>query len=131
MSDLSNITILYVDDEDINLFLFKSSFEPKFHVITARSGREGLDRLADHHDRIIVVISDMNMPAMNGIEFITEARKDYSNIAYFILTGYDYNQEIDQALKSNMIQKFFTKPFISSEIEAAVEDAFKSVKGTN
>lgn len=129
MRDLSNITILYVDDEDINLFLFKSSFEPKYEVITARSGKEGLEKLEGYHDKIIVVISDMNMPMMNGIEFIEEARKTYKNIAYFILTGYDYNQEIDKALKTNVIQKFFTKPFVSAEIEAAVEAAFRSVRG--
>jgi len=128
MRDLASITILYVDDEDINLFLFKSSFEPKYEVITARSGKEGLEKLDGYHDKIIVVISDMNMPMMNGIEFIEEARKTYQNIAYFILTGYDYNQEIDRALKSDVIQKFFTKPFISAEIEAAVEQAFRAIR---
>lgn len=125
MSDSSNIAILYVDDEDINLFLFRATFEPKYTVITASSGQEGLDKLKAYHDKIIVVISDMNMPQMNGIEFIAQARQSYSNIAYFILTGYDYNQEIDQALKTNTIQKFFTKPFVVEEIEAAVEAAFK------
>jgi len=38
------------------------------------------------------VISDMRMPEMNGIEFITKAKNEFKNIAYFILTGYDQNE---------------------------------------
>jgi response regulator RpfG family c-di-GMP phosphodiesterase len=124
MSTDDQISILYVDDEEINLFLFKASFQKKYHVITAGSGMEGLELLDQYKDRVIVVISDMNMPQMNGIQFIEAARQEHENLAYFILTGYDYSQEIDQALKSNIVHKFFTKPFVSKEIEAAVEDAF-------
>jgi response regulator RpfG family c-di-GMP phosphodiesterase len=123
MSTKDQISILYVDDEEINLFLFKASFQKKYHVITAGSGKEGLVLLNQNRDRIIVVISDMNMPHMNGIQFIEAARQEHENLAYFILTGYDYSQEIDQALKSNVIHKFFTKPFISNEIESAVDEA--------
>lgn len=128
MSDNDKISILYVDDEDINLFLFKASFQAKYHVITANSGKDGLALLEQNRDRIIVVISDMNMPHMNGIQFIQSAREGHQNLAYFILTGYDYSQEIDRALKTNLIHKFFTKPFVSNEIEAAVEEAFENYK---
>jgi response regulator RpfG family c-di-GMP phosphodiesterase len=124
---MQNITILYVDDEQTNLILFEYSFKGIFNVITAVSGPEGLDKLEDYKDDIIVVISDMRMPKMNGIQFIKEARKKFNNIAYFILTAFDYNDEIDEALKGNVIHKFFTKPFKINEIKNAVMGAVKEL----
>ena len=124
MSEQKNITILYVDDEETNLFLLRVTFESKYKVLTANSGEEGLNKLEEHKDEIIVVISDMSMPGMNGVEFIKKAKENHSQISYFILTGYDYNDQIDEALKSNVIQKFFTKPFDAAQIEDAVEEAF-------
>lgn len=117
------ITILYVDDEDVNLFLFERTFESTYKVITAKSGNEGIKKLHDHKDEIIVVISDMRMPEMNGIEFITKAKSKFSNIAYFILTGFAQNDEIDVALKTGLIRKFFTKPYELSEIKDAISES--------
>lgn len=127
MTDTKDIKILYVDDEESNLFLFKVNFDSKYPVFTASSGPQGLRELETHHDEIIVVISDMRMPSMNGVEFIRKAREKYENIVYFILTGYDYNEEIDAALKSNIIQKFFTKPFDMQEIEKAIHEALDNL----
>lgn len=124
MSQQKNITILYVDDEETNLFLLRVTFESKYKVLTANSGEQGLKQLEENKDDIIVVISDMSMPGMNGVEFINLAKEKHEKISYFILTGYDYNDQIDEALKSNVIQKFFTKPFDAAQIEDAVEEAF-------
>lgn len=124
MSERKNITILYVDDEETNLFLLRVTFESKYKVLTALSGEGGLQKLEENKDDIIVVISDMSMPGMNGVEFINQAKERYDKISYFILTGYDYNDQIDEALKKNVIQKFFTKPFNAAQIEDAIEEAF-------
>lgn len=124
MSQKKDITVLYVDDEETNLFLLRVTFESKYKVLTALSGEQGLVELEEHKDEIIVVISDMSMPGMNGVEFIKKAKKRHDKISYFILTGYDYNDQIDEALKTNVIQKFFTKPFDAAQIEDAIEEAF-------
>ncbi len=128
MENTSDITILYVDDESMNLFLFEKSFESYYTIITAISGEEGLKKLQDRADEIIVVISDMRMPGMSGIEFIQKAREQHSNIAYFILTGFEFNEEINQALEAKMIHKFFTKPFNIDEIKAEVNRAVAQIK---
>ena len=113
------ITILYVDDESVNLKLFEINFKKKFNVLTAESGAEGLEQLKVN-PHTIVVISDMKMPGMNGIDFIRLAKKDFPNIFYFILTGFDITEEIADALNERLIHKYFRKPFNMKEIEDSI-----------
>lgn len=127
MSTAEEITILYVDDEEMNLFIFEAAFKKKYQVLTATSGKEGLEKLKEAYHDIIVVISDMNMPEMNGVNFIKEARKSYEKVGYFILTGYGFNHEIESALKDEVVHKFFTKPFKPEQIQEAI-DEFRDVK---
>lgn len=115
------ITLLYVDDEPINLMLFEASFKGKYKVITAKSASEGLDRL-NAHPEIRVVVSDMKMPEMNGVQFIEHAKKMYDTLAYFILTGYDITDEIANALDAKMISKYFHKPLKIGDLEDAIKD---------
>lgn len=117
----SEIAILYVDDEPINLFLFSQIFKKKYSIITAESGYSGLN-IIEKNPNIDVVISDMKMPGMNGIEFIQRAKELYSNIHYYILTSYDITPEIDNALKTGLIDKYFQKPFNLHEIESAITE---------
>lgn len=120
-----DVTILYVDDEPINLTLFEINFRRKYKVITAGSGAEGLQKLDGNQD-IIVVISDMKMPGMNGIEFITKAKAHYQHIAYFILTAFDINKEIKEALDQRLINRYFNKPFNIKEIDSAIQEFLRS-----
>jgi response regulator RpfG family c-di-GMP phosphodiesterase len=113
------VTLLYVDDEPINLKLFELNFRKKFNVLTAESGSQGYE-LLKQNPHTIVVISDMKMPGMNGIEFIKLAKKDFPNISYFILTGFDITEEIADALNERLIHKYFRKPFNLREIESSI-----------
>ncbi|MEO9482906.1 MAG: response regulator [Ekhidna sp.] len=118
----SKPAILYVDDEEANLLLFRVSFEGEREVLVANSPEEGLQKLAENRGRIRAVISDMHMPVMNGVEFIEKAQETINDIPYYILSGYAFNTEIDQALKQKTIQKFFTKPFDRDEIETHLKN---------
>jgi two-component system response regulator (stage 0 sporulation protein F) len=114
------ITILYIDDEPINLMLFDINFKRDYNVITAATGNEGLEKLRSFHN-IKVVVSDMNMPGMNGIEFIIKAKADHPQNIYYILTGYDITKEIADALNDKIILNYFRKPFNIKEIKASIE----------
>jgi two-component system, response regulator, stage 0 sporulation protein F len=120
-------TLLYVDDEPINLKLFVINFKDKFHVLTAGSGFEGLTVLKSTPETH-VVISDMKMPGMNGIEFIMRAKRDFPDVYYFILTGFDITEEIADALKEGLIQKYFRKPFNLKQIELSIQEAIDMYK---
>jgi len=122
MSD--KLKLLYVDDEEMNLLLFEKIFEKKYNIITAESGMLALELLLSHPDTV-VVISDMKMPTMTGIQFIQKAKNKFPNINFFILTGYDINDEIQEALESNMILNYFRKPFNFNEINSAIQKALE------
>ncbi|MBN1415797.1 MAG: response regulator [Bacteroidales bacterium] len=117
-------TLLYVDDESINLRMFALVFKDKFNVITAESGYEALDKLKMHPDTA-VVITDMRMPGMDGLEFIRTAKKEFPGISFFILTGYDISEEITAAVKEGLIYKYFGKPFNIKEIETSIYEALR------
>jgi two-component system response regulator (stage 0 sporulation protein F) len=114
-------TILYVDDESLNLLLFKFNFQKNYNVITAFSGIDGLVELRAHPETVIA-ISDMKMPEMDGIEFIKTAKAEFPDVIFFILTGYDITDEIEEALRTNLIQKYHSKPFIIREIEESITE---------
>ncbi len=116
-------TILYVDDEEINLMLFEINFKEKFNVVIADSGSGGL-RILEKLPDITIVISDMKMPGMNGIEFIKKAKKLFPNVVYFILTGFEITNEISSALKNKLINDYFKKPFNMREIETSINLSF-------
>lgn len=111
--------VLYVDDEEINLQLFKINLSKKYKVLVADNGLKGLELIAENPD-LKVVISDMKMPQMNGIEFISKAKENYPSISFFILTGYEITKEIQCALDEGLILKYFRKPFDMNLIDVEI-----------
>lgn len=111
--------ILYVDDEPVNLKIFELNFKNRFHVLTAESGQKGLEILKDQHE-IKVVVSDMRMPGMNGIEFIKTAKRHYPHITFFILTGFEITDEIRMAMKDGLVYQYFKKPCNLPEMEESI-----------
>jgi two-component system response regulator (stage 0 sporulation protein F) len=115
-----NNALLYVDDEPINLRIFALNFGKKYKIITAESGFEGLEVLQSAPE-VKIVISDMRMPGMNGIEFIKLAKQEFPDIVFYILTGYEITEEIADALNEKLIHKYFRKPFNMREIDDTIE----------
>ncbi|MEZ4687758.1 MAG: response regulator [Bacteroidia bacterium] len=113
--------VLCVDDESINLLIMKNILGKKHEVITAQEGTEALEILENEPD-IGLVISDMHMPGMNGLEFILEARKRFSGKKYFMLSGFAITEEIQEALATRLISEYFEKPADFKKIEKALED---------
>ena len=114
--------ILYVDDEPMNLMLFEINLRKSYQVVTADNAIQGLE-LLDKHNDLRVVISDMRMPQMTGMDFIRKAKKIHPEIAYYILTGYDITEEIQEAINQGLIIKCFQKPFNIKEITDSIEES--------
>ena len=113
-------TVLYVDDEPLNLELFKINYRLDFNVLTALSAREALE-LKGQNPEISLIFSDMKMPEMNGVEFIRKVKSKDPDIPCFILTGYDISDEIREALDTRLIEKYFQKPLDFKEIREIIK----------
>ena len=118
-------TILYVDDELMNLKAFAINLDRSYHIIMAEDGVRGLEML-EMNRHISIVVSDMRMPKMDGLEFIRRARALFPDKSYYLLTGYGLNEEIQSALDQGLIKKYFSKPFCLREIEAEFEELMRS-----
>ncbi len=112
--------ILYVDDEVVNLKVFELNFAEKYEVLTARGGEKAIELMKKTPD-IGVVISDMKMPLMTGLEFIKMAQSTWDQVNYYILTGYAISDEIEEAIASGIITKYFKKPSDLDEIEEEID----------
>lgn len=119
-------SVLYVDDEEMNLTLFQITFQEKFRIHLARDGFEALSVLEEKGDEIHVVVSDMRMPGMDGVDFITKAREKYPHLSYFILTGFPANEKVRKALQEQLIINSFSKPFDMDAIQEAVIDSYQN-----
>ena len=89
--------ILYVDDESINLRLFKISFKDNCDVTTSQSGEDGLNLLREDN-KYDIVISDQRMPGMSGTQFMIEAKKILPQSKYILLTGYTDIEALERAI---------------------------------
>jgi len=117
--------ILYVDDEVMNLFLFENLLAQNFEIVTTKSPEKGLEIL-ETDDSFDLIISDMKMPGMNGLEFIKKAQEFYKTCPYNILSGYHKIPEIEEALESGLICSYLQKPFEVEEITASINKDIES-----
>ena len=122
---MEKLKILYVDDEPSNLYLFDIILNGKYQVLTAECGKDGLEVLAGHPD-ISVVVSDMKMPGMDGIEFIRALKELHPHMRCFILTGYEITPEIEQAMKTGLILQHLSKPMNMNEIASIIDEAINA-----
>ncbi len=114
--------VLYVDDEVINLELLQLTFMNEFQVITAESAQEGLKLLALNSD-IHVIISDLKMPVMNGLDFIKEVKRISPEKVCMLLTGFMESEIMLEGFNKELIFRYLMKPWDKNELEETVKEA--------
>ncbi|MEO6851050.1 MAG: response regulator [Mucilaginibacter sp.] len=117
------ITILYVDDEENNLFSFKATFRIKYNVITALSGDAALEALETK--KVHVIITDQRMPEMTGVEFLEKVLEKYPEPMRLLLTGYADMTAVIDAVNKGKIFHYLTKPWIEKELDETIERAYE------
>lgn len=119
----TKIKVLYVDDEENNLFSFKATFRLKYDVSTAISGDEALRILSNK--QIHIIITDQRMPEMTGVEFLEKVIERYPEPMRILLTGYaDMNAVID-AVNKGKIFHYLTKPWNEEELDMTINRAYE------
>lgn len=112
--------ILFVDDEPNVLAAFQRQLRKQFNVETALGPIEGLAVLQNHRD-YAVVVADMRMPEMNGVEFLAKVKEMAPDIVRMMLTGNaDQSTAID-AINQGNIFRFLSKPCPSEALIGALE----------
>jgi signal transduction histidine kinase/CheY-like chemotaxis protein len=116
-------TILYVDDEPQNLYLFRSFFEQDYKVITASSGSAALDTLAKQE--IQVLLADQRMPGINGIQLLQTVAKRYPETVRILVTGYSDIEVVIDAINRGSVYRYLSKTWDFDEIQATIRNALE------
>ncbi len=119
----TKIKILYVDDEENNLFSFKATFRLKYQVFTAISGMDAVAILEKHPD-IAVIITDQRMPNMTGVEFLESILEKHPNPMRVLLTGYADINAVIEAVNKGKIFHYLSKPWNEEELDFTIQRAF-------
>ncbi|HOK60379.1 response regulator [Tenuifilum sp.] len=115
--------VLYVDDEVINLELFKINFRNDFTILVADSAQKGLDILKN--ENINVIISDLKMPHMNGIDFIERIKHENPEKVCILLTAFMESEVMLRAINEELVYRYIMKPWKKDELREIIESAFK------
>jgi response regulator RpfG family c-di-GMP phosphodiesterase len=113
--------ILMVDDDRNLLDSFRRQFRKRLNLETATSGADGVQAVRDGGP-FALVISDMQMPNMNGVEFLTKIRTISPNTVRIMLTG---NANLDvaiDAVNNGNIYRFLNKPVETETLYQAILD---------
>lgn len=117
------ITVLYVDDEENNLFSFKATFRIKYHVLIALSADEALKILETNN--VHVIVTDQRMPGMTGVEFLEVVLEKFPEPMRILLTGYaDMNAVVD-AVNKGKIFHYLAKPWNEEELDMTINRAYE------
>ena len=119
--------ILFVDDDPNILSAYKRSLHKRYQIVTCLSGDEGLNRLSNDGP-FAVVVADMQMPGMNGVEFLRKAEAQAPDTVRLMLTGNADQKTAADAVNQGHVFSFLTKPCPPESLEVALNNAIKQYR---
>jgi len=124
---MEKIKLLFVEDDTSFAFIVKGSLELTglYEVETAFNGKEGLDIF--HSFNPDVVVADIAMPLLNGMEMISQIRKTNESIPIMFASGHTNARHVLEGYKLNA-DNFIKKPFLPEELDAHIQAVLRRVK---
>ena len=119
-----NSKILFVDDEPNVLEAYQRNLRKRFSVETAQSGDLALKLLAQRGP-YAVIVADMQMPGMNGVEFLTLAQQRAPDSVRLMLTGNADQKTAVEAVNKGHIYQFLNKPCPPEMLLLALENSIR------
>ena len=108
--------MLLVDDEDLVLGVGRTVLSASgYRVLTAQSGERALEILAEHKDKVDLVIVDWVMPRFSGQQLMERIRAEYPSIAVLCTSGYTH-------VPGTSDTDFLQKPFTTQKLLERVKD---------
>ena len=122
--------ILVIDDDIVNLKIAEHVLEKEYTVVCAKSGFEGIDILKS--DNIDLVLLDLYMPDMSGMDVLTKIREDesISGVKVVILTSSGMKTDVTEAIRLGALD-FIKKPFFPNEFLERIKRVLQIAKKDN
>ncbi|MGN0167605.1 MAG: response regulator [Acetatifactor sp.] len=119
--------ILIIDDDALNLKMAEYILKSDYEVVCAKSGMEGLAVLRS--TEVDLVLLDLDMPCMNGLEVLEAIRQDksLSGVKVAILTASGYKEDVTEAIRLGALD-FIKKPFLPTELLERIKKALQVAK---
>lgn len=120
-----SVTILVVDDEPDVVDLFRRRFRRElksgeYDMLFADSGEAAMQKLsAGITPEVMLILSDINMPGMNGFELLAESRKIWPDLPVAMITAYGDDDSRNRALGLGA-SDFLTKPLDFGELKVKI-----------
>lgn len=123
--------ILIIDDEEIFVKpLIKAMINEGFEVESAEEASEGLKKLSE--DEYDLILTDLRMPGMDGIDLTSKIKSDYPDISVIIMTAYGSIETAVNAMRAGA-EDYILKPFSKEEILLLINRAleYQEIKRAN
>ena len=122
------VKLLVVDDEAEICEFLKSFFEERnYNVVIANSGEQALERIK--HDKPNVVLLDIKMPGMDGIQTLREIKTKNPKTKVIMVTAIETRDKIEECLRlgaDNYITKPLSLEYLENDVKEKIEGASKS-----
>lgn len=119
--------VLFVDDEENILHSIKRELRKRFEIHTAGSGTEALDVLKNQGP-FAVIVSDMRMPGMDGIQLLAAVKDQYPDTIRMMLTGNADQETAIEAVNKGQIFRFLNKPCPTPTLVMAIVLALRQYR---
>jgi response regulator RpfG family c-di-GMP phosphodiesterase len=119
--------VLFVDDDANILSGYKRALHKRYEIVTCLSGEEGLNKIASDGP-FAVIVADMQMPGMNGIEFLRKAQDAAPSTVRLMLTGNADQKTAADAVNQGHVFSFLTKPCPAESLDLALSNAMKQYR---
>ncbi|MEP4892442.1 MAG: response regulator [Aliiglaciecola sp.] len=118
---MKNRSILIVEDSEVGQYIAKyviKKYDPGLDILQAYDGQEALELLSEIPKQPIIILLDINMPRMNGHEFLQQYETSELNKTNVImLTSSCLDKDKDRCLWHKCVKKYLTKPLATSDLE--------------
>ncbi len=115
--------ILHIDDEVINLKVFKNTFRRNFNIYTSLSAKDGL-RILDQK-KIDLILVYQRIPATDGVDFLKEVMLKYPSSKQILITTYNDFNAIKNAVSGAKIYQFILKSQDETETQQDIDNALE------
>ncbi len=111
--------LIYLDDEELNLLMFREMFRKDFDIYTTTSAEEALEYI--QKNGVDLVVTDQLMPVMTGVEFLKMLVEAIENPPKRVMvSGYTQEGEVTKALESNLLDIFVKKPWTYDGLKSVI-----------